>query len=118
VVIFADGSSGRGRQSKLHVLDISDLSSIHEISSIEFPSDPKTRTSYRAHDLAIRGNLVYSTWLKGGVQVIDIADPSNRVKLGGFFSPNRDQSSFSDVAMYGDYAVAVTVWGPGLYVLK
>lgn len=37
VVIFADGSWDEGRSSRLHVLDISDLSSIREISTVAFP---------------------------------------------------------------------------------
>ena len=119
LLIFADGSWERERQSRLHILDISDLSSIHEVSSVGFPSDPTTRTSYWAHDLAIRGNLVYSTWLRGGVQAIDITDPANPLVVGGFLSPVKEKlgHSLSDVAMYGDYAVAVAVYGPGLYIL-
>ncbi len=118
LVIFADGSWERGRQSSLHIIDISDLSAIQELSSIGFPADRATRTSYWAHDLAIRGDLVYSTWLRGGVQAIDISDPTNPVRVAGFFSPNREARDISDVALFGDYAVATTVWGPGLYILK
>ena len=112
-----DGSWEHGRESRLHILDISDLSAIREISTVDFDDKPLRERGW-AHDLEIRGDLVYSTWLKGGVQVIDITDPANPVKAGGFLSPNRDQPWLSDVAMYGDYAVAVTVWGPGLYILR
>ena len=78
--------------------------------------------------MAIRGNLVYSTWLEGGVQLIDISDPANPAKVGGFFSPAKkgrflfipspEKAALSDVALFGDYAVATTVWGPGLYILR
>ena len=117
LVIFADGSWERGRQSRLHIIDISDLSAIHELSSVGFPPDRSTRTSYWAHDLAVKGDLVYSTWLRGGVQAIDISDPTNPVKVAGFFSPNKEARDLSDVALFGDYVVATAVWGPGLYIL-
>ena len=116
LVIFADGSWERGRQSELHILDISDLSAIREISTIE--CHPEVFRSCWAHDLVIKGNLVYSTWERGGVQATDISDPSNPVIVGGFFSPNREAPWISDVALYGDYAVVATVWGPGLYILR
>ena len=121
VVIFPDGSWDDGRSSRLHILDISDLSSIREISTVAFlESDTHQRgqREFWAHDLAIVGDLVYSTWLGGGVQAIDISDPTDPVIVGGFFSPNKRLPWLSDVAMYGDYAVAVTVWGPGLYILR
>ena len=93
VLIFADGSWEGGRSSRLHILDISDLSSIREISTVAFPeSDTHQRGQrwYWAHDLAIRGNLVYSTWMDGGVQLIDISDPANPVAVGGFSAPSKE----------------------------
>ena len=132
LVIFADGGWGDGQESRLHILDISDLSSIHEISTVAFPEHgswwPWSGRWSWAHDVAIRGNLVYSTWMEGGVQLIDITDPANPVKVGGFFSPDKmggflfipspEKPSISDVALFGEYAIATTVWGPGLYILR
>ena len=116
LVIFADGSWERGRTSRLHLLDISDLSVIREIAIID--CDPSVERGCWAHDLAIKGNLVYSTWLRGGLQLTDISDPADPVRVGGFLSPNtQTRRNLSDVALFGDYAVAVTVWGPGLYIL-
>ena len=86
VVIFPDGSWDDGRSSRLHILDISDLGSIREISTVAFPESDTHRRGQKwfwAHDLAIKGNLVYSTWLGGGVQAIDISDPANPVVVGG-----------------------------------
>ena len=131
LLVFADGSWEGGRESRLHILDISDLGEIREISTVDFPEHGghllrrwKNRWSW-AHDLAIRGDLVYSTWLEGGVQLIDISDPAHPVKLGGFFSPNDgilnkifEKSALSDIALFGEYAVATTVWGPGLYIVR
>ena len=131
LVIFADGSWEDDRESRLHILDVSDLSAIREVSTVDFPEHgswwPWSGRWSWAHDVAIRGNLVYSTWLEGGVQLIDISDPANPVKVGGFFSPAKkdgflfipspEKPALSDVALYGEYAVATTVWGPGLYIV-
>ena len=116
LVVFADGSWEQGRTSRLHVLDISDLSAIREISAIDcHPSAPR---GCWAHDVFIKENLVFSTWSKGGVQATDISDPVNPVLVGGFFSPNLGAPWLSDVDMFGDYAIVSTVWGPGIYILS
>ena len=131
LVVFADGSWEDGRESRLHILDVSDLSAIREVSTVDYPEHgswwPWSGRWSWAHDVAIRGNLVYSTWSEGGVQIIDVSDPANPVKVGGFFSPAKmdgfllipspEKPALSDVAMYGEYAVATTVWGPGLYIV-
>ncbi len=93
--IFADGGWERGRQSRLHILDISNLRPIREISTVAFPESDKRQRGQRgywAHDLAIKGDLVYSTLLGEGVLNIDISDPANPVEVGGFLSPNHDAS--------------------------
>ena len=41
LVIFADGSWESGRESRLHILDTSDLSSIREISTVDFDEGPR-----------------------------------------------------------------------------
>ena len=110
LLIFADGSWERDRQSNFHILDISDLENIREIATI--------RSQGWAHDLVISGNLVYTTWVRGGVRAIDISDPTDPVKVGGFSSPNPEQPWLSDIALYGDLAVTTGVWAPGLYILR
>ena len=125
LVIVADGSYAGmteecGGHGILHFLDISDLTSIREIStfSIEESDTCLGGTFYQATDLAVKGNLVYSTWMSGGLRVVDISDPENPVEVGEFRSPNTINPSLSDVALYGDYALATTVGGPGMYILR
>ena len=122
VVIFADGNWDCGRASRLHVLDTSDLSAIREVSTIAFPESDVCRRGpanwYWAHDLAINGDLVYSTWQGGGLLVTDISDPANPLKVARFLSPIRETPWLSDVDLYGDLAVTVAVWAPGLYILR
>ena len=68
-----------------------------------------------ATDVAIRGNVVYSTWLKGGVRAIDISDPANPVEVGSFTSG----IEFSDIALLGDdYVVATHVWDAGMVIFR
>jgi len=138
LVILADGRWGRlgGRSREctpphgvLHILDTSDLDSIHEVSTFELPEsglcEPGFRNEwYQANDMEVIGDLVYSVWLSGGLHVIDISDPMNPVEVGEFrpaavtIDERTEVPKLSDVAMYGDHAIATTVWWSGLYVLR
>ena len=116
----SDGCSGHGR---LHFLDISDLSAIRELSTFKIAESDTCFTKgdapfYQATDIAVKGDLIYSTWLKGGLHVIDISDPSNPVEVGEFRSPDKEGPWLSDVALYGDFVVASTVWWSGMYILR
>ena len=122
LLVFLDGSWGCGRTGRLHLLDISDVESIHRISVFKLEgSDLCHATGLRvghATEAVIKGNLVYSVWLEGGLRVTDISDPTNTVEVGMFLSPNERESSLSDVALYGDYVLAAAVWAEGLYILR
>ena len=104
----------------LHILDTSNPAAINEISSFALPESSEKCPAgvdgwFIATDLAIRGNLVYSTWLKGGVRAIDISDPANPVEVGSFV----DGQFFSDIAPLGDdYVVATHVWDAGMVILR
>ena len=125
LVVLADHSWGLGGSANekcgiLHILDTSNPAAISEISTFALPqsSSRSTCTGDRnwviATDLAIRGNLVHSTWLSGGVRTIDISDPTNPVQVAKF-----ERGNLSDVALLGtDLVVATTVWSSGMYVLS
>ena len=120
IVAFTDGSWQAGSCSILDILDTSDLGAIQELSTFELPgsSDSTCRIPggnlLMATDVAIRGNLVYSTWLRGGVLALDISDPTNPVQVANF-----QRGDLSDVALLGtDLVVATTVWSSGMYVLS
>ncbi len=126
LVVLADHSWGLGSATTetcgiLHILDTSNLGAISEISTFALPqsSSPSECTGdgnwVIATDLAIRGNMVYSTWLRGGVRAIDISDPANPVEVGSF----RAALNLSDVALLGDdYMVATEVWNSGMVILR
>ena len=122
LVIFADGSGPCGQKAALRVLDTSDLSSIHEVSVFELGGSDRcylwgTENVGQAKDMVVKGNLVYSTWMGGGLRVIDISDPVNPVEVGKFvLSPGSPW--LSDVAMYGDVVLATEIWNEGLYLLR
>ncbi len=97
------------------MLDISNPAAISEISSFALRELPHSSCSVIATDVAIRGNLVYSTWLGGGVRAIDISGPANPVEVGSFI----DAQSFSDIALLvDDDVVATHVWDAGMVILK
>lgn len=123
-----DGCSGHGR---LHFLDITNLKAIREVGTSEidesdtcFPRTGTTASFFQATDMVVKGNLVYSTWLSGGLHVVDISDPTNPVAVGEFRPspitfPNGGTGAWlSDVALYGDHVLAGTVWMYNLYVLQ
>ena len=118
LVVLADHSWENTKCGILHILDTSNPAAISEISSFALPESSgacsNVRSWFIATDLAVRGNLVHSTWLTGGVRTIDISDPTNPVQVATF-----ERGWLSDVALLGnDLVVATTVWSSGMYVLS
>ena len=122
LVVFADGSGPCGQKAALRFLDSSDPSSIHEVSVFELGGSDRcylwgSENVGQAKDMVVKGDLVYSTWMGGGLRVIDISDPANPVEVGKFIlSPGSPW--LSDVAMYGDVVLATEIWAEGLYILR
>jgi hypothetical protein len=60
---------------------------IHENTS-DFVPDPTTNsvTSYSSHNPTVLPNLAFDSWHSGGLQAIDIADPTHPSQ-GGWYSP-------------------------------
>ena len=123
LVVFADGSGPCRGKAALRILDVSDPNSIHEVSVFELPGSNRCYLWGRgnvgeATDMVVKGNLVYSTWMEGGLRVIDISDPANPVEVGKFVS-SPEKPWLSDVALYGDVVLAATIWDPaGVYLLR
>ena len=122
LVIFADGSGPCGQKAALRFLDVVDPSSIHEVSVFELGGSDRcylwgSENVGQAKDMVVKGNLVYSTWMGGGLRVIDTSDPVNPVEVGKFIlSPGSPW--LSDVALYGDVVLATEIWNEGLYLLR
>jgi hypothetical protein len=112
-VVFADGSWEDGACGILHILDTSDLTAIEKVSEFALPESSGGCGSI-ATDVVIRGDMVYSTWLDGGVRAVDISDPINPVETASF-----QRGWLSDVALLGEeHVLASTVWDAGMYVLR
>ena len=127
-VVLADGAWGEKAGSSgcgtLHILDTSDPAAIHEVSEFALPESSSPgkcgkNPFHFATDVAIRGDMVYSAWMGGGVRAIDISDPAHPVEKGWFIDPRATGTSLSDVALLDDdYVVATRVWGHKLFVLR
>ena len=124
IVVLADHSWENGSCGILHILDTSNPATISKISEFALPESSSDTCRpgnggglIIATDVAIRGNIVYSTWLGGGVHAVDISDPANPVEVGAFLLS--DGEVISDVALLGDdYVVATQVWSQGMYILR
>ena len=72
----------------------------------------------KATDMVVKGNLVYSTWMEGGLRVIDISEPAKPIEVGKLITTPKTPW-LSDVALYGDVVLATTIWDPAaLYILR
>ena len=122
LVVFADGSGPCGQKAALRFLDVSEPSSIHEVSAFELSGSDRcylwgSENVGEATDMAVKGNMVYSTWMGGGLRLIDISDPANPVEAGKYIlSPGSPW--LSDVALYGDVVLATEIWAEGLHLLR
>ena len=122
LVVFADGSGPCGQKAGLRLLDVSEPGSIREVSVFELAGSDRcyiweTSDVGEATDMVVKGNLVYSTWMAGGLRVIDISDPADPVEVGKFvLSPGSPW--LSDVALFGDVVLATEIWNSGLYLLR
>ena len=106
----------------LRILDVSEPGSIHEVSVFELEGSDRCylwemSDVGEATDMVVNGDLVYSTWMAGGLRVIDISDPANPAEVGKFIlSPGSPW--LSDVALFGDVVLATEIWNSGLYLLR
>ena len=122
LLVFADGSGPCSQKAALRFLDVSEPSSIHEVSVFELAGSDRcylweTADVDEATDMVVKGKLVYSTWMAGGLRVIDFSDPANPVEAGKFIlSPGSPW--LSDVALFGDVVLATEIWNAGLYLLR
>lgn len=120
MVIVSDGSWMAGRYGHLHIIDISDLSDIREISTFKIPeSDQPARSGYwpLCLQLEVQGDMVYSTWTSGGMYVVDISDPAQPVELAHFVLTGYDQHMLG-VYPKGDLILSAQIWEAGLYILR
>ena len=120
LVIVSDGSWMAGRYGHLHIINISDLSNIREISTFKIPeSDQPTSSGYwpLCLQLEVQGDMVYSTWVSGGMYVVDISDPSQPVEVAHFVLTGYDQHMLG-VYPKGDLILAAQIWEAGLYILR
>ena len=64
--------------------------------------EPRPRTSYSAHNPTLTPNTVLTTWHSGGVQMIDISDPTQPTQLTEFMPEALDFVHLEDPRLSSD----------------
>ena len=64
--------------------------------------EPRPRTSYSAHNPTLTPNTVLTTWHSGGVQMIDISDPTQPTQLTEFMPEPLDFVHLEDPRLSSD----------------
>jgi hypothetical protein len=75
------------RPGSVHLYDVSDPDSPSKLSEIEAP--PSRDESFdgvwtTSHNFEFRGDLLFTSWYRGGVKVHDVSDPANPEQLAHF----------------------------------
>ena len=133
LLVLAESSWECGSWGHLRILDIGELSDIHEVATFAIPeADSCVRTldnieiPYWPADVEVRGNLVYSTWLSAGLRVIDISDPMKPVQVAEF-RPNTNgwiELEFPEnvalwhIAVQDDVVITAPIYTEGLYIFR
>ena len=84
-----------GMKSGLVILDVSDRSSIKEVSifvpTLDYPVKNPNADLYNARGMEVRDQIVYLCYDAGGLRIIDCSDPSNPVETGRYANPTSFQ---------------------------
>lgn len=121
----------------LHVVDIGDPAAPVEVGEIGLPeNDPSfcasapARSTYTAHNVTTTRNLALVTWYAGGLQAIEVSDPTNPVRLAELRPEPLTSVAVEDPALGGtpvemwsypiikDGLIYVVDARNGLYVLR
>jgi hypothetical protein len=113
----------------VRIWDISNPQQPVQISSIYTTNAVSGRTDgiYSAHNITLRGNLLFVAWYSDGVRVFDISNPKNPREVGSFVPPAHHRPEHA-----GSPAEGPLVWGvqvqnnhvylsdmnQGLYILR
>lgn len=108
----------RGGPAGIALWDISELDSPKRLATLSPPPTPDpTREGVwtHAHNFDFAGDLLYTSWNRGGIEVLDVSDPSSPVEVAswrdssgnGFFTGMR-ASFWSAQSVSEDFFVAST----------
>ncbi|MEE8388775.1 MAG: choice-of-anchor B family protein [Acidiferrobacterales bacterium] len=103
----------------LQLYDISDMSNIQLVSTIEASSFGIN--AYSPHNPIIIGSTLYVSWYEAGLQMFDISNPANPSHIAGFNSYTGNCSSnFGNWGVYpflGSDKILISDGSHGLFVL-
>jgi len=112
--VFADET----RAAKVKICDVSDLSKFEIKSMIE----PDGSDSSLPHNILIKKNIAYMSYYDEGLQVYDISEQDNPIRIG-YFDPKDKGDSIKPKGFWGVYPylpsgkILVSDMKYGLYVL-
>ena len=108
-----------GGPSGVILYDIGDPASPERLTEIEPPQPPEGETARRrggyyttSHNFEIVGDILYSSWYRGGVKVHDISDPANPEQLAHFADGDRASFWTAQAGAPGDFFVATSYVHP------
>lgn len=115
IYVFADETHG----SHLKVTDVSNYNNITVLSTLTSGTAPNAV----AHNLIIKDNYLYISYYHDGLQIFDISDPYNPIKVGYYdtYSPNNHNGWAGAWGVYpllSSGIILVSDIQSGLFVLK
>jgi len=89
-LVFCDETQNRN----VKLVDVSDLTDITVTDYFKSTLEAPTATNSLAHNPFIKGDSVYISYYDDGVQVYDISDPNNAVKVA-YYDTNPSNTNYS-----------------------
>jgi len=108
----------------LYMVDLEDLGNMGVIGSFQEPLFEPDSNANIVHNPFIRGNLCFIAYYHDGLQVLDVSDPSNPVRVG-YYDTDTDPTTYSGFSgAWGTYPyfpsglVIASDMKKGLFVLE
>jgi hypothetical protein len=122
-----DGTSGvenrdtdgtTGGPSGIDLYDCTDPTAPRHLASVEPPPSPDATyggTWTTAHNFELAGDVLYSSWYRGGVRRHDVSDPSEPRELAWWREPADASFWTAQRGVSGEYFVAADMGVDGVY---
>jgi choice-of-anchor B domain-containing protein len=111
-------------ENPLHFVDLADISDMGILSTYKDPVLHPSQTDNIVHNPFIRGNLCFVAYYHDGLQVLDVSNPADPVRVGYFLTNTSLPNYTGNKGAWGTYPffpsghVIVSDVSEGLYVLE